>query len=123
MAVADFLSGKKEVLNLDNIPKFIFTLPLSYASIGVKSEEEIVYPLKALGVSKAVEGAENGLVVIYYDKEKFITGAELFMPNAEELISVFGEILAGELDAKTALNATFAHPVFAEIFDYALRKI
>ncbi len=123
MAVADFLSGKKEVLNLDNIPKFIFTLPLSYASIGVKSEEEIVYPLKALGVASAVDGAENGVVVIYYDKEKFITGAELFMPNAEELISVFGQILAGEMDVKTALNATFPHPTFSEIFDYALRKI
>jgi dihydrolipoamide dehydrogenase len=123
MAVADFLNGKKEVLNLNNIPKFIFTLPLSYASIGVKSEEEIVYPLKALGVASAVDGAENGVVVIYYDKDKFITGAELFMPNAEELISVFGQILAGEMDVKTALNATFPHPTFSEIFDYALRKI
>jgi hypothetical protein len=28
-----------------------------------------------------------------------------------------------EMDAKIALNATFPHPVFAEIFDYALRKI
>jgi pyruvate/2-oxoglutarate dehydrogenase complex dihydrolipoamide dehydrogenase (E3) component len=79
--------------------------------------------LTALGVSKAIEGAENGLVVIYYDKDKFITGAELFMTNAEELISVFGQILAGEMDAKTALNATFGHPTFSEIFDYALRKI
>jgi dihydrolipoamide dehydrogenase len=121
--VANFLNGKKEVLNLDNIPKFIFTLPLSYASIGVKSEKEVVYPLKALGVSKAVAGAENGLVVIYYDKDKFITGAELFMPNAEELISVFAVMLAGEIDKETALNATFPHPVFSEIFDYALRRI
>jgi len=123
ISVANFLNGKMEILNLDNIPKFIFTLPLSYASIGVKSEKEVVYPLKALGVASAVDGSENGLVVIYSDKDKFITGAELFMPNAEELISVFGEILAGEMDTKTALNATFAHPSFAEIFDYAFRKI
>jgi len=121
--VADFLSGKKEVLNLDNIPKFIYTIPLSYASIGVKTENEIVYPLKALAISKALEGGNNGLVVIYYDDEKFITGAELFMPEAEELISIFATMLAGEMDKETALKATFPHPVFAEIFDYALRKI
>jgi len=121
--VAEFLNGKKEILNLDNIPKFIYTIPLSYASIGVKSENEIIYPLKALGISKSIKGSENGIVVIYYDKDKFIKGAELFMPSAEELISVFAEILAGEMDAKTALNATFPHPVFAEIFDYAFRKI
>jgi dihydrolipoamide dehydrogenase len=121
--VADFINGKKEVVNLDNIPKFIYTIPLSYASVGIKSENEVVYPLTALGVSKAVKGAENGLVVIYCDEEKFISGAELFMPDAEELISVFAVMLAGEMDKETALNATFPHPVFSEIFDYAIRKI
>jgi hypothetical protein len=32
-------------------------------------------------------------------------------------------MLAGEMDKETALNATFPHPVFSEIFDYAIRKI
>ena len=121
--VANFISGKKEILNLDNIPKFIYTIPLSYASVGVKSDKEVVYPLSALGITTAVNGSENGVVVLYADNENFLTGAEIFMPNAEEIISTFAVMLSGEMDKDTILKTTFPHPVFSEIIDYATRRI
>ena len=121
--VANFINGNKEVLNLDNIPKFIYTIPLSYASVGVKGDKEVVYPLSALGITTAMQGSENGIVVIYADKDNFITGAEIFMPDAEEIISTFAVMLSGEMDKDTILKTTFPHPVFSEIIDYATRRI
>jgi len=121
--VANFINGNKEVLNLDNIPKFIYTIPLSYASVGVKGDKEVVYPLSALGITTAVQGSENGVVVMYADKDNFITGAEIFMPDAEEIISTFAVMLSGEMDRDTILKTTFPHPVFSEIIDYATRRI
>jgi len=121
--VVDTILGKKQKLNLDNIPKFIYTIPLSYASVGVKSDKEVVYPLKALGITSAVKGSENGIVVLYADKENFLTGTEILMPNAEEIISTLAIMVNSELDKDTILKTTFPHPVFSEIFDYATRKI
>jgi len=63
------------------------------------------------------------VVVLYADKENFLTGAEIFMPNAEEIISTFAVMLSGEMDKDTILKTTFPHPVFSEIIDYATRKI
>ncbi len=121
--VANFINGNKEVLNLDNIPKFIYTIPLSYASVGVKGDKEVVYPLSALGITTAVQGSENGVIIMYADKDNFITGAEIFMPDAEEIISTFAVMLSGEMDKDTILKTTFPHPVFSEIIDYATRRI
>ena len=121
--VVDNILGKKQKLNLDNIPKFIYTIPLSYASVGIKSDKEVVYPLKALGITSAIKGSENGIVVLYADKENFLTGAEILMPNAEEIISTLAIIINSELDKNTILKTTFPHPVFSEILDYATRKI
>ena len=120
--VVDNILGKKEVLNLDNIPKFIYTLPLSYAFVGIKTEKEVSFPLSYLGISGAVEGSKNGIVILYLDKEDFVMGAELFTPYAEELIGVFSTALAAELDVKTFKKAVFPHPTFSESIDRVLRR-
>ena len=123
MNVARQLLGEQAILNLHMIPKFMFCMPLSYATIGEKGDKEVVLPLSNLGISSAVKGTKNGLMVLYADADDFITGAELLIPDAEETIAVLSAILAGEMDKKTLLKATFAHPTFSEILDYATRKL
>lgn len=115
--------GKKSILDLSNIPRFIFTLPLSYAFIGNKGVKEASFPLSYLGISSAVTGANLGEVILYADKEDFVCGAEMFTPNAEELIGVFSTALAAELDVNTFKKAVFPHPTFSESIDRVLRRV
>ncbi len=121
--VVDNLLGKKRILSLENIPKFIYTLPLSYAVIGEKTDKEVSFPLSYLGISGAVEGSLDAEVFLYLDKEDFITGAELFTPYAEELIGIFSTAIAGEMDVETLKRAVFPHPTFSESVDRVLRRV
>lgn len=121
--VANQILGKKEVLNLDNIPKFIYTLPLSYASIGVVTKNSYSFPISHLGISRSMLDDERGQVIIYVDEEDFIKGAEILAPNAEELISIFATALAGEMDIPTMEKAVFPHPTYSEVIDRVLRRV
>jgi len=120
--VANQILGKKEKLNLNNIPKFIYTLPLSYASIGVDSSKTAEFPISHLGISGSYLGDEEGIVRIYADDEGFITGADIFAPNAEEIIGIISAALAAELDIATLDKAVFPHPTYSEAIDRALRR-
>ena len=120
--VADQIVGKKRVLNLSNIPKFIYTLPLSYAFVGTKGVKKASFPLSYLGISSAFMGANEGEVILYSDKENFICGAELFTPYAEELVGIIATALAGEMDVKTFKKTVFPHPTFSESIDRVLRR-
>ncbi|BCD68145.1 NAD(P)/FAD-dependent oxidoreductase [Nitratiruptor sp. YY09-18] len=129
--VVDTILGKKAKLNLDNIPKFIYTLPLQYAAVGLtkvnldKSRlnyKEAYFPLSALALSH-LTGAEQGGIVLYTDPENFIIGAELLAPHAEELIGIITTALAGEMDKDTLIDAVFAHPTFSESIDRVLRRV
>jgi dihydrolipoamide dehydrogenase len=117
------LDEKVESLNLDNIPKFIYSLPLSYGSIGKQGDKKSVFSLNKLGISGSSYLDDDGLVIVYADKENFLTGAEIFSPNGEELISIFSVALAGELDKDTFLKAVFPHPTYSESFDRVVRGI
>jgi dihydrolipoamide dehydrogenase len=115
--------GKKSILNLANIPRFIFTLPLSYAFTGSRGVKEASFPLSYLGITGSVAGANLGEVILYTDKDDFVCGAEMFTPNAEELIGIFSTALAAELDVKTFKKAVFPHPTFSESIDRVLRRV
>ena len=119
--VANQILGKKEKLNLQNIPKFIYTLPLSYASIGEKSEKSETFYFKNLGISKSYIGDENGIITVYSKNGK-ISGADIFAPYAEELIGIIATALEAELDINTFKKVTFPHPTYSEAIDRALRK-
>ncbi len=121
--VVDNILGKREVLNLSNIPKFIYTMPLSYAFVGVKSSTKATFPLSYLGIKSAVEGSDLGVVILYVDSEGFVSGAELFAPNAEELIGIITTALAAELDVKSFKRTVFPHPTFSESIDRVLRRV
>jgi dihydrolipoamide dehydrogenase len=121
--VANQILGKKEKLNLSNIPKFIYTMPLSYAAVGKMEGKKIIFPLSHLGISSAVMNSENGMVILYTDEENFINGAEIFAPNAEEIIGIISAALAGEMDKNTMLKAVFPHPTFSESLDRVVRRV
>ncbi len=120
--VADFILGKKEVLNLDNIPKFIYSIPLSYANIGVTSSNSATFPIKHLGIRAAIPYAEDGEITLYADDEGFIIGADIFSPYAEEIIGIVATAIMSEIDIKTFEKVTFPHPTFAEAIDRVLRR-
>ncbi len=120
--VVDGILGKREPLVLQNIPKFIYTLPLQYAVVGEKGSKEAFFPLSAMALTHLVGAAEGG-VVLYADDEGFLTGAEIFAPYAEEIISVIAAALACESDISTLSHAVFPHPTIGEAIDRALRKL
>jgi len=121
--VANQILGKKELLNLDNIPKFIYTMPLSYAAVGIITENAYSFPISHLGISKSMLDDEKGKLIIYVDKDDFIKGAEILAPNAEELISIFVTALIGEMDVATMEKAVFPHPTYSEVIDRVLRRV
>lgn len=120
--VTDQLLGKKERLILDNIPKFIYTLPMQYAVVGKKGAKEAYFPLSSMALTHLVGGSEGG-VVLYADEEGFLTGAEILAPYAQEIISVIAGTLACESDVATLSHAVFPHPTIGEAIDRALRRL
>jgi dihydrolipoamide dehydrogenase len=120
--VIEQILGNKERLKLENIPKFIYTLPLQYAVVGTKGAKEAFFPLSAMALTHLV-GASEGGVVLYADEEGFLTGAEILAPYAEEIISVVAAALTCESDVKTLLHAVFPHPTIGEAIDRAARKL
>ncbi len=121
--VTQKIMGKKpRVLNLDNVVKFIHTLPMGYATVGQNkamltrdniSFKESVVPLSNF-VFSAFHDAHEGAIIIYSDDKGFILGAEILAPEAEELIAPVSMALAGEMDASMAQKTIMAHPTFSE---------
>ena len=116
--------GKVSKLNLYNIPKFIYTLPLSYANVGdiENSSKNSVFRLSSLTLSQSYD-AKEGVIIIYADDEDFITGAEIFSPFAEELIGIVNTAINAELDKESFLKTVFAHPTFSEGIQRTLMKL
>ena len=120
--VADFILGKEKILNLDNIPKFIYSIPLSYANIGITSSNSATFPIKHLGIRAAIPYAEDGEITLYADDEGFIVGADIFSPYAEEIVGIVATAIESEIDIETFEKVTFPHPTFAEAIDRVLRR-
>jgi len=128
--VTEQILGKKpKKLNLNNVVKFIDTLPMSYAYVGeVKSMlqeseyKEITVPLSQFTYS-VYNRAVDGLVVIYTDNEGFIVGGEILAPNAQELIGIIAMAVVGEMDAKEVKKAILAHPTFSEAVGRAFFRL
>ena len=129
--VQRILGKKPKPVVLDNIVKFIHTLPCSYARVGkTKSEleksgiayKESALPLHGLPFTHTHEG-DLGIFALYADDEGFILGGEIFSPMAEELIAIVSMALAGEMDAATAKSTILAHPTFSESLETAFRKL
>ena len=115
---------KTKKLNLDNIPKFIYTIPLSYAAVGMIKDQykSSVFRLSSLTISNSHD-AKEGIMILYADNEDFITGAEIFSPMAEELIGIISTALTAQMDKESFLEAVFAHPTFSEGLNRAAMRL
>ena len=125
------LGKKPKVLNLDHVVKFIHTLPMSYATVGQNKKmledadvtfRESIVPLNHFTAS-VFHHANKGMMIVYADSEGFILGAEIFAPDAEELIAPVSMALAGEMDAALARETIMAHPTFSEALERAYFKL
>ena len=121
------LGKKPNMVNLDHVVKFIHTLPMSYATVGKNramleqeniSFKESIVPLSHFTAS-AFHNATNGSMIVYTDDQKFILGAEILAPNAEEHIAPVAMALAGEMDTPLAQKTIMAHPTFSEALERA----
>ncbi|WP_201353465.1 dihydrolipoyl dehydrogenase family protein [Hydrogenimonas urashimensis] len=129
--VAKIVGDEPETLNLENVVKFIHTLPCGYASVGksksdleksgVCYKESTVF-LRGLPFPHTHDG-DLGVMALYADDEGFILGGEIFSPDAEELIAVVSMALAGEMDARLARRTVLAHPTFSESLERAFRRL
>ncbi len=125
------LGKNPDIINIDNIVKFIHTLPCSYACVGkIKSQlesskteyKESLLPLFGLPFAMTHDGAD-GVIALYSDSEGFIVGGEIFAPNAEELIAIVAMAIAGELDANSAKKTILAHPTFSESVEKCFMRL
>lgn len=130
--VTNRILGKEQPpLMLERVVKFIHTLPMSYAYVGkIKSTleqegveyKESLVPLSQFAYS-LYNHATKGVMISYVDKEGFILGAEIFSPNAEELIATVAMALEGEMDTLHAKRTVFAHPTFSEALERTFFKL
>lgn len=113
--VVDQILGKKpRPIILDNVIKFIHTLPMSYAAVGkIDTQKSSIVSLSSFPYS-FYNDASKGYIISYVDEEGFINGAEILAPHAEELAAIVGMSLAGEMDVAEAKRTIFGHPTFSE---------
>ena len=126
------IMGKNpDKLNLSHVVRFIHTLPLSYATVGENRQtlekSGMAFKESTVMLSQfkgaAFHQAGNGVLIVYADESGLIMGAEIFAPNAEELISPVAMALAGGMTASMAQQTIMAHPTFAEILERAYFKL
>jgi len=130
--VTERILGKNpRPLNLENVVKFIHTLPMSYAVVGKTKmqleKEKIAYKESLVTLNQftysVYNHASKGIMVTFVDAEGFILGAEILAPNAEELIATVAMSLAGEMDATQAKRTILAHPTFSEALERTFYKL
>jgi len=130
--VTDQILGKHpRALDLDYVVKFIHTLPMSYAKVGQsrseleKSKQEYKESVVTLNqfTYSVYNHASRGVMITYADEDGFILGAEIFAPNAEELIATVAIALAGEMDVSQAKQTILAHPTFSEALERTFYKL
>lgn len=127
---AQLLGDKPKALNLSHVVRFMHTLPMSYARVGLSKSEleeknlafnEHIVTLNQFTYS-AYNHAGQGVMISYSDKEGFILGAEILSPHAEEQIAPVAMALAGEMDVAQAKQTILAHPTFSEALERTFYK-
>lgn len=125
------LGKKPKKLNLDNVVRFIHTLPMSYATVGQNKQslekngiafKESVVTLNHF-TGSAFHHSGSGSMIVYADAEGLILGAEILAPDAEELIAPVTMALAGEMNASSARETIMAHPTFSEALERAYFRL
>ncbi len=110
------------------IPYVLYTLPMSYAKVGLTKKEleerrleyqELSTPLRPFAVG-SIHHTEEGLITSYFDKKGFLVGAEVFCALAEEMISSVGVMFFSELDRDSLSKTPLPHPTLSEVINIRL---
>ncbi|RMH03624.1 MAG: NAD(P)/FAD-dependent oxidoreductase, partial [Aquificota bacterium] len=105
------------------IPYVLYTLPLSYAKVGLTKKEleerkiehkEVSVPFRPFAVGSIYQ-TEEGLINLYFDKKDFLLGAEVFCVNAQEVIASLTVSLFAELNRDIMSRIAIAHPTLSEV--------
>ncbi len=124
LIVANRILGKEKLfVNFKNIPYVLYTLPMSYAKVGITHYElkskVIQYQEKLISFRPyaigSIQNTEDGLVILYFDKRNFLIGAEVLSAMAEEVIGSVTCMLNAELDLKFISQMVLPHPTVSEV--------
>lgn len=105
------------------IPYVLYTLPLSYAKVGLTKKEleeekiehkEVSVPFRPFAVGNIYE-TQDGIVLLYFDKKDFLLGAEVLCAKAQEVIASLTVSLFAELNRETMSRIAIAHPTLSEV--------
>ena len=129
IAAIDHLAGKKILMNVDHIPRCIYTTP-EIASVGLTEQQAkgkgIVYKVekynhRASGKALAI-GETDGFTKILYDAQYGeVLGVTIVGPYATEMISESTAFMALEGTITELANTIHPHPTMSEgIFEAAL---
>lgn len=121
--VVDQILGRKPApLDMYNVPRFINTLPLSYARVGMVQTDlekhhipfnESVFKLSGITISRTYDATE-GVIILYSDKENYLTGAEVLSPQAPDIIGIITTALNTKCNSDTFRKVIFPHPTLSE---------
>ncbi len=120
--VKRILGHNPSVLRLRNIPRFIETLPVPYAQVGLTRQEleesgadfnESIFKLSGITISKTY-GATKGAIILYADKKGYLLGGELLCPHAPDIIGTIAQCLEAGLKTSALKNVVFPHPTISE---------
>jgi len=120
--VEQILNKEPAPLDMATVPRFINTLPLSYARVGVIKTDlekqhipfnESIFKLSGITISRTYD-ATGGVVILYSDKNNVLIGAEILSPQAPDLIGIITTALNKIYDADTFRRIIFPHPTLSE---------
>ena len=104
------------------VPYVLYTQPLSYAKVGYTRKEiqekglefrEKSVSFRAFAVG-SIYHTEDGIAFLYFDRENFLIGAEVFGRDAGELISVLTVSIFSQLNLDMLLKTPLPHPTLSE---------
>lgn len=129
--VIDKIKGEPALLDLGIVPSFIYTQPMSYASVGMDEEslkkanvtyKRGTYRLRELSISRFLE-ARDGVISVLANSQKEIIGAEILAPNAADLISIFATAISLGADVAHLKKIIFPHPTISEGINMAIKEL
>lgn len=125
-AAVNHILGKAEPVNLDIMPRCIYTMP-PYAAVGVgtaqtqeKGIETVSGEFSYNGNGMALAEGAQGMVCVIMDREKQTTlGVQIVGECAPELVALASAAVKGEMTLKQWEQMIIAHPSLSEMIKEA----
>lgn len=117
------LGEKGFYIKPEDIPYVLYTVPLSYAKVGLTKVElekrGVRYVEKSVSprafASSHIHHSEDGMCFLYFDSKGFLIGCEILSRGAGEVISSITVSLHAELNLNLMSRLPLPHPTLSEI--------